>query len=93
MLRAENVVPSSVERLDAAGGRTDSPWPGFQSRYAAAYAAELDSFIRSVERGEPPEVGPRDGRAVLLLAEAALQSSRTGKPVRLGRTIGKRASP
>jgi myo-inositol 2-dehydrogenase / D-chiro-inositol 1-dehydrogenase len=93
LLRAENVGPSSVERFDAAGGRADSPWPNFQTRYAAAYAAELDSFIRSVEQGQPPEVGPRDGRAVLLLAEAAEQSRRTGKPVTLGRTKGKRASP
>jgi myo-inositol 2-dehydrogenase / D-chiro-inositol 1-dehydrogenase len=93
MLRAENVGPTSVERLDAAGGRSDSPWPGFQTRYAAAYAAELDSFIGAVRRREPPEVGPRDGRAVLLLAEAALASSRTGRPVALRRTPGKRASP
>jgi myo-inositol 2-dehydrogenase / D-chiro-inositol 1-dehydrogenase len=93
MLRAENVGPTRVERLDAAGGRTDTPWPGFQSRYAPAYAAELDSFIRSVEQGEPCEVGPRDGKAVLLLAEAAMQSSRTGKPASLRRTTGKRASP
>jgi predicted dehydrogenase len=36
-----------------------------------------------VEHGERPEVGPEDSRHVLLLAEAALKSSRSGKPVRL----------
>jgi hypothetical protein len=29
-------------------------------------------------------VGPRDGKQVLVLAEAAAQSSKTGKPVRIG---------
>ena len=30
----------------------------------------MSSFIRSVERGERTEVGPRDGRQVLMLAKA-----------------------
>ncbi|MGH8691835.1 MAG: inositol 2-dehydrogenase [Burkholderiales bacterium] len=83
MLRAENLAPTTVERFGAGDTSLDNPWPNFQTRYAAAYAAELSSFIRSVERGEPAEVGPEDSRQVLLLAEAALQSSRAGKPVRI----------
>jgi myo-inositol 2-dehydrogenase/D-chiro-inositol 1-dehydrogenase len=83
MLRAENLAPTTVERFGAEATLADNPWPNFQTRYAAAYAAELSSFIRSVERGERPEVGPEDSRQVLLLAEAALESSRSGKPVRL----------
>jgi myo-inositol 2-dehydrogenase/D-chiro-inositol 1-dehydrogenase len=83
MLRAENLAPTTVERFGAEATCADNPWPNFQTRYAAAYAAELSSFIRSVERGERPEVGPEDSRQVLLLAEAALKSSRSGKPVRL----------
>jgi myo-inositol 2-dehydrogenase / D-chiro-inositol 1-dehydrogenase len=82
MLRAENLAPTTVERFGAEATCADNPWPNFQTRYAAAYAAELSSFIRSVQRGEPPEVGPQDSRQVLLLAEAALESSRSGKPVR-----------
>jgi myo-inositol 2-dehydrogenase/D-chiro-inositol 1-dehydrogenase len=83
MLRAENLAPTTVQRFGAEATLADNPWPNFQTRYAAAYAAELSSFIRSVERGERPEVGPEDSRQVLLLAEAALKSSRSGKPVRL----------
>jgi myo-inositol 2-dehydrogenase / D-chiro-inositol 1-dehydrogenase len=83
MLRAENLAPTTLERFGAEASCADNPWPNFQTRYAAAYAAELSSFIRSVERGERPEVGPEDSRQVLLLAEAALKSSRSGKPVRL----------
>ena len=83
MLRAENLAPTTVERFGAEATLADNPWPNFQTRYAAAYAAELSSFIGSVERGVRPEVGPEDSRQVLLLAEAALKSSRSGKPVRL----------
>jgi myo-inositol 2-dehydrogenase/D-chiro-inositol 1-dehydrogenase len=83
MLRAENLAPTTLERFGAEASCTDNPWPNFQTRYAAAYAAELSSFIRSVERGERPEVGPEDSRQVLVLAEAALKSSRSGKPVRI----------
>ncbi|HYG53812.1 MAG TPA: inositol 2-dehydrogenase [Burkholderiales bacterium] len=93
MLRAENVAPTTVERYDASGGAADSPYPNFQTRYAPAYAAELDAFIAAVQKGERPEVGPRDGRAALLLAEAAMQSHRTGKPVSLRRTGSRRAGP
>ena len=83
MLRAENLAPSSVERFGAEATCGDNPWPNFQTRYVAAYAAELSSFIRSVEKRKPVEVGPEDSRQVLVLAEAALESSQTGRPVRV----------
>ncbi|HEX2333397.1 MAG TPA: inositol 2-dehydrogenase [Burkholderiales bacterium] len=83
MLRAANLTPTSVEHFGAEATCADNPWPNFQTRYAAAYAAELSSFIRSVETRKPVEVGPEDSRQVLVLAEAALKSSRTGRPVRL----------
>jgi myo-inositol 2-dehydrogenase / D-chiro-inositol 1-dehydrogenase len=83
MLRAANVAPTSVERFGAEATFADNPLPNFQTRYAAAYAAELSSFIRSVETRKPVEVGPEDSRQVLVLAEAALQSSRTRKPVKV----------
>ena len=83
MLRAANLAPTSVERFGADATCVDNPWPNFQTRYAAAYAAELSSFIRSIETRKPVEVGPEDSRQVVVLAEAALKSSQTGRPVRL----------
>ena len=83
MLRAANLAPTSVERFGAEATCVDNPWPNFQTRYAATYAAELSSFIRGVEARKPVEVGPEDSRQVLVLAEAALKSSQTGRPVRL----------
>ena len=83
MLRAENLTPTSVERFGAQATSGDNPWPNFQTRYDAAYAAEMASFIHSVEKKKPAEIPPEDSRKVLLLCEAALQSSQTGKPVKI----------
>ncbi|HSA90180.1 MAG TPA: inositol 2-dehydrogenase [Burkholderiales bacterium] len=83
MLRAANLAPTRVESFGAAATCADNPWPNFQTRYAAAYAAELSSFIRSVETRKRAEVGPQDSRQVLVLAQAALESSRTGRPVKV----------
>jgi len=83
MLRAENLAPTTAERFGAEATCRDNPWPNFQTRYAAAYAAELTSFITSVQRRKPAEIPPEDSRRVLLLCEAAARSARTGQPVRV----------
>ncbi|MFF8378778.1 Gfo/Idh/MocA family oxidoreductase [Streptomyces sp. NPDC015661] len=59
------------------------PWPGFLERFAPAYEAELDAFVRLV-RGEAPN--PCDGRealAALRIAEACERSRRERVPVRV----------
>lgn len=53
----------------------------FLTRYAAAYRAELDHFIASIEGGTAPLPGLHDGRAALLLADAATQSATEGSRV------------
>jgi myo-inositol 2-dehydrogenase/D-chiro-inositol 1-dehydrogenase len=83
MLRAANLAPTTVESFGAQATCADNPWPNFQTRYAAAYDAELTSFISSVRRRKPAEIPPEDSRRVLLLCEAALKSSQTGKAVRI----------
>ncbi|MFE2377424.1 Gfo/Idh/MocA family oxidoreductase [Streptomyces sp. NPDC059398] len=57
------------------------PWPGFLERFAPAYEAELDAFLR-VARGEL--ANPCDGRealAALRVAEACELSRRERRPV------------
>jgi myo-inositol 2-dehydrogenase/D-chiro-inositol 1-dehydrogenase len=83
MLRAENLKPTTVERFDANGVTADKPFPGFQSRFDAAYAAELSEFIAGVELGTKVSPGPRDGRQVIVLANAAMESYKTGKAVKI----------
>ncbi|MEU7011105.1 Gfo/Idh/MocA family oxidoreductase [Streptomyces sp. NPDC046332] len=59
------------------------PWPGFIDRFAPAYEAELDAFVRLV-RGEA--ANPCDGREALealRIAEACERSRREHRPVAL----------
>jgi len=83
MLRANNVVESTLEFASEAGVITEKPLQFFLERYAAAYRHELDHFIESIEQRKPPMVGGADGVRALALAEAALESSKTGRTVDL----------
>ena len=82
-LRAENVVESAVAFAGAEGIVSDKPLPFFLERYAEAYRRELDHFIAALDGGGAPSVGGADGVNALALAEAALQSARSGRPVAL----------
>jgi myo-inositol 2-dehydrogenase/D-chiro-inositol 1-dehydrogenase len=55
----------------------------FIERYIEAYRAELDSFIDSVEKVHRPPAIRADRREALRLADAALESQKTGRGVRL----------
>jgi myo-inositol 2-dehydrogenase/D-chiro-inositol 1-dehydrogenase len=83
MLRAGNETPSTVERSDAAAVATDKPLHFFLERYADAYRVELSAFVTALKKKQAMPVGPRDGRQALVLAEAALESHKTGKPVKV----------
>ena len=82
LLRAGNVLPTTVELADGAGFRTDPALPFFLERYAAAYRAELGAFVVAATGDAPARPNGEDGLRALLLADAALESSRTGRMVR-----------
>ncbi len=84
MLRAGNMTATTVELADRRGFTTDRALPFFLERYASAYRAELDTFIRAVSSGQIPEPDGVDGLRALELADAATLSARTHQPVRLG---------
>lgn len=61
----------------------DKPWPGFLERFAPAYEAELDAFLRMVVgRGGNPCDG-REALAALRVAEACELSRREHRPVEI----------
>lgn len=55
----------------------------FMSRYTAAYAAEIAAFVDAVEKGTSTPTTGLDGLRALELADAALQSAKTGQAVTL----------
>jgi myo-inositol 2-dehydrogenase / D-chiro-inositol 1-dehydrogenase len=82
-LMAGNHTPTSVEKADAASVSTDKPLHFFLERYADAYRAEMNAFLDALANKKPMPVGAEDGRKALVLAEAALKSYKTGKPVKV----------
>lgn len=84
MLSAGNQTATSVRRCGASGTETAAPYLSFfLDRYATAYRAELDHLVSCVEQDLAPSPGFADGRAALALAEAANESLRTGRAVRV----------
>lgn len=90
MLRAENRPATSVVRYTAEGALHDrllSGPPGandfFMYKYAESYPREMNHFIEAVESGVPPSISVEDGFRAQLLVEAAVESVRTNRPVRV----------
>jgi myo-inositol 2-dehydrogenase / D-chiro-inositol 1-dehydrogenase len=84
MLQSDNLRASTLTRYDAR--ITDAKEPllnFFMERYRQAYVDELNDFIDAVAEKRPPAVGFEAGRCALILANAALESMRSGKSVRV----------
>jgi myo-inositol 2-dehydrogenase/D-chiro-inositol 1-dehydrogenase len=83
-LIAGNRTPTTVELADANAVAADKPLHFFLERYADAYRIELNAFLDAVATKTPMPVGAEDGRQALVLADAALESLHTGRPVKVG---------
>ncbi len=84
-LLAGNRTPTTVELADGQAVSSDKPLFFFLERYADAYRAELAAFVAAVESKSPLPVTAEDGRRAIVLAEAAVKSLKTGRPVRIGK--------
>jgi myo-inositol 2-dehydrogenase / D-chiro-inositol 1-dehydrogenase len=83
MLRAENLGETTVEQFGAKGTVSDRPLDFFLERYADAYRAEMSSFLLALKNRTAMPVGARDGRQALVLAEAALESHKKKRPIKI----------
>ena len=76
--------PTSVRFAGADRSEAAAPYLNFfRERYEPAYRAELDHFIVSAETGTAPSPSFTDGREALVLANAAVESLRTGRTVKV----------
>jgi myo-inositol 2-dehydrogenase / D-chiro-inositol 1-dehydrogenase len=83
MIRAGNIHRTTVEVATGNGFTADPVQDFFLERYAEAYRAELTAFLDAVSGGTAPEPTGRDGLMAQRLADAATESARTGKPIRV----------
>lgn len=65
------------------GQETGRPEPQRLAIAPGRYGAFYAGFVAAVRDGAPPPVDPRDGRDVIRVIEAAVESSATGRDVRL----------
>jgi myo-inositol 2-dehydrogenase / D-chiro-inositol 1-dehydrogenase len=85
LLEVGNVTPTIVRASTGSASSTGEPYRRFfLERYRDAYELELAAFvatIRGQDTSENPSPGFEDGRAALLLADAAEVSAREGRTV------------
>ena len=83
MLRADNVLTDTVEIATGDGYRKSVTEPFFLERYAAAYTNEMGHFVDCLNAGKPMTPSIEDGLKAQVLADAADESHKSGKPIAL----------
>ena len=78
MIRAQNMLESTVETWGEAGAASDRFQNFFLDRYKQAYADEMAHFCDIIE-GARPLITHRDGVGALALAELAATSAKSGR--------------
>lgn len=84
MLQMDNLRPTTIRRWSR--DATDAREPllnFFLERYQQAYKSELDAYIDALVHKKPMPITVQDGLKALQLADAALESVKTGRAVRL----------
>ncbi len=83
MLRADNMLETTVELSNASGMAKSPTQPFFLERYAAAYRAEMEHFVAALTSGSTVTPTGEDGLRAQMLADAADAAARDGQPRRL----------
>ena len=81
MLRAGNVLETTVEFSGAKGIASDPVQNFFLERYDAAYRLELDAFVKAVKMGVAPSPSGQDGLRAQILADIATESAKTRRRI------------
>ncbi|MCA2409114.1 inositol 2-dehydrogenase [Rhizobium leguminosarum bv. viciae 248] len=84
LVSAENQRPVSIEVANGEGYTRPPLHDFFMTRYTEAYANEIAGFIAAIEKGSKISPSGADGLAALALADAAVQSVKEGKLIRIG---------
>ncbi len=84
MIANDNLRANTLRRSNATTTEAQEPLLNFfLERYADSYRLELDAFVQAVLERKPTPVNAEDGRRALVLADAAVESARSGKSVRV----------
>jgi myo-inositol 2-dehydrogenase/D-chiro-inositol 1-dehydrogenase len=83
-LEAGNQTPTTVRGFTRRQTEAAGPFVHFfLERYWTSYQAELAEFVAAIREDREPSVGFADGRAALVLADAAAESVASGRVVKV----------
>lgn len=85
---AENTHEARITIADADGYHQPPLLDFFMTRYIAAYAAEIEAFVKALQTKTAPPTTGQDGLMALALAEAALKSVAEGRAVKMTEILG-----
>jgi len=77
---ADNNTPTSMVVYNESGTIRDKPLYFFLERYEEAFVAEMQAFVNAIREDKPTTVSGNDGLAPVLIALAAQESLKSGKP-------------
>ncbi len=80
---ADNNTPTSMVVLNESGTIRDKPLYFFMERYKIAFVSEMQAFVDAIREDKPTLVSGKDGLVPVLIAMAAKESLKTGKPVQV----------
>lgn len=84
MLQISNLTESTVKSFTKESTTAGEPFMDFfLERYATSYRNELKLFVEGIKEGKVLGSTYDDGRAALILADAAHESARSGKSVKV----------
>jgi len=83
LVAAENTREANIEFANADGYTRPPLLNFFMSRYTRAYAAEIEAFVAAVRDGAVPPTTGQDGLMALALADAAVESIRSQKTIKV----------
>ena len=84
VVSAENQRAVSIEIANGDGYTRPPLHDFFMTRYTEAYANEISSFISAIEKGTAITPTGTDGLKALVLADAAVQSVKEKKQIKIG---------
>ena len=87
MVSAENQREFSIEVATATGFQRPPLFDFFMSRYFAAFAAEIASFISAVSHDTEISPNGQDGLSALAIAEAAVRSVCEGRKILISEVL------
>jgi myo-inositol 2-dehydrogenase/D-chiro-inositol 1-dehydrogenase len=77
---ADNNTPTSMVVYNESGTIRDKPLYFFLERYEAAFIDEMKAFVNAIQEDKTTAVSGKDGLAPVLIALAAQESLKRGKP-------------